>query len=161
MWSLLILFRLVVSFIDLDLSSLPTSPSSYPAPESCSLSSDWCRYIMGDFWTLYNALWVSMHGMWVTLLLVMQSTQIMTQKTSNEVANSHRFDYLTHPEDKHAPVYRKRSFNPFDLGPIGNCVDFWSNGGALRNLSWFNTYEVPADLMAKALQRKSADNSMA
>ena len=73
--------------------------------------------------------------------------------TTNESINSSRFEYLLHPDDKHVPIYRKRSLNPFHIGIIGNFVDFWTSGaGKLKNISWFQIYEVPSDLMDSALR---------
>jgi hypothetical protein len=63
-------------------------------------------------------------------------------------------DYLVHPDEKSLPPYKRRSFNPFDMGPIGNCIDFWGKGaGELRDISWFSIYDVPAHLMKKATKR--------
>ncbi|KAI8906796.1 ankyrin repeat-containing domain protein [Gorgonomyces haynaldii] len=124
-------------------------------PESCMFGKDWCAYIAIDFWVYVNAIWVTFHAMWVTFLIVLQSTQIMVQRTTNESVNYQRFDYLVNPMDEHEPVYKRRLMNPFDMGPINNCVDFWSNGsGPLREISWFNLYEIPTDLLNRAMSKR-------
>ena len=74
--------------------------------------------------------------------------------TTNEAINRMRFDYLTHPDDHQAPAYRKRTINPFNMGPIGNCIDFWSfEAGELNDISWFTIYETPQHLQDRALRR--------
>jgi hypothetical protein len=63
-------------------------------------------------------------------------------------------EYLIHPDELDIPTYRRSNFNPFDLGPVSNCIDFWRNGdGPLRDISWFNIYNVPPHLLDRALKR--------
>ena len=98
------------------------------------------------FWTILNIIWVG-------FLSVAQLSQIITGVTTNETINSRRFEYLLHPDDKNVPIYRKRSLNPFHIGPIGNLIDFWTSGaGKLKNISWFHIYDVPSDLLDSALR---------
>lgn len=60
-----------------------------------------------------------------------------------------------HPDDLHAPAYRRRYLNRFDMGPIANCIDFWSKGaGELKNISWMSIYEIPIHLEYRVLNKK-------
>jgi hypothetical protein len=113
-----------------------------------------CGYLQSDFWTISIAFWAFLQALWVSFLVVSQSYQIMIGYTTNEAVNHRRFDYLVHPDDLTAPAYRRRTVNPFNIGFIGNCVDFWSNGaGQLKDVSWFSIYDVPSYLMDKSLRR--------
>ncbi|KAI8918900.1 ankyrin repeat-containing domain protein [Entophlyctis helioformis] len=134
---------------------VPTVPASYPSSNGwCILGDTLCSLFSFDTWTLLIAFWATFHVTWVAFLLVMQLMQVAWGRTTNESANYHRFSYLVHPEDIGAPPYRRRLLNPFDMGPIANCVDFWSGGaGKLKSISWFNLYEVPKWLMTDALRR--------
>ncbi|KAJ3332820.1 hypothetical protein HDU76_012943, partial [Blyttiomyces sp. JEL0837] len=63
--------------------------------------------------------------------------------TTNEMSNYHRFSYLIHPDDRDLPAYRRRTVNPFDMGPIGNCMNFWDGSSGSQDVDWFTIYEVP------------------
>jgi palmitoyltransferase ZDHHC13/17 len=120
----------------------------------CLFGQSACAYLQSDFWTISIGFWAFLQTIWVLFLVISQSYQIMIAYTTNEAVNYRRFDYLTHPDDITAPAYRKRSVNPFNIGFIGNCIDFWSNGsGELKDVSWFAIYDVPPYLMNKALRR--------
>ncbi|KAJ3351031.1 Palmitoyltransferase zdhhc17 [Kappamyces sp. JEL0680] len=122
---------------------------------TCSLPDAVCNYLSFDFWVVINAGWAFLQSLWVLIVVGSQLGQIVTAYTTNEAINYHRFDYLIHPDDQNAPVYRKRYVNPFDMGPIGNCIDFWSKGsGPLKDISWFSLYEVPSFLFNRAMTRK-------
>ncbi|KAJ3307170.1 Palmitoyltransferase Hip14 [Kappamyces sp. JEL0829] len=122
---------------------------------ACSLPDAVCNYLSFDFWVVINAGWAFLQSLWVLIVVGSQLGQIVTAYTTNEAINYHRFDYLIHPDDQNAPVYRKRYVNPFDMGPIGNCIDFWSKGsGPLKDISWFSLYEVPSFLFNRAMTRK-------
>lgn len=121
----------------------------------CIFGEAACRYLHFDSWTITMAVWVFLQGIWVTFLIGSQLWQIMNGMTTNEAINYMRFDYLIHPDDRTAPPYRKRVVNPFNIGPIGNLLDFWSNGaGELKDVSWFSIYETPKYLQEKALRKK-------
>jgi hypothetical protein len=57
-------------------------------------------------------------------------------QTTNEAMNGRRFSYLLHPDDHALPVYMRRKVNPFHLGAIMNCLDFWTEGVVLKDVSW-------------------------
>jgi hypothetical protein len=120
----------------------------------CVFGEQTCAFLQADFWTISMAFWAFLQSLWVLFLVASQSYQIMVGYTTNEAVNHHRFDYLTHPDDIGVPSYRKRTVNPFSIGFIGNCIDFWSEGaGQLQEISWFNIYDVPSFLLNKALRR--------
>ena len=122
---------------------------------TCHFPDVICNYLSFDFWVVINAGWAFFQSLWVLIVVVSQLGQIVTAYTTNEAINYHRFDYLIHPDDESVPMYRKRYVNPFNTGPIGNCLDFWSPGsGPLKEISWFATYEVPVFLFNKAMSRK-------
>lgn len=104
--------------------------------DECTLFSTLCRYLFFSTWTFSFVVWLAINLTWITLLVAIQLVQISIAKTSNEAANYYRFDYLVHPMDRHegVPEYRKRFVNPFDLGVVGNCVDFWTSRGKLRDI---------------------------
>ncbi|KAK5666769.1 palmitoyltransferase akr1 [Batrachochytrium dendrobatidis] len=137
-------------------SNVLTIPESYPSNLStCNMGNYVCTFIMYDTFSLQIALWTTLHITWVLFLLIQQSIQIAWSRTTNEVINHARFAYLTHPDDLDAPPYRRRILNPFDMGPISNCIGFWSGGGGkLRDVSWFDMYEVPVWLMNQALRKR-------
>ena len=121
----------------------------------CIFPNFFCQYVSSDPWIFVIALWTFFQSVWVIFVVGSQLGQIVVAYTTNEAMNYHRFDYLIHPDDLNAPAYRKRYFNRFDLGPIANCVDFWSKGaGDLKDVSWFDTYEIPLKFEQRALSRK-------
>jgi hypothetical protein len=138
-------------------------PSSYPhGIAGCVFPHDTCVYLSYDMWAFANAVWTAFNIAWVLFLCGAQGYQIALAKTTNETINYYRFDYMTHPDDLHVPAYRRRMMNPFDMGPIANCIDFWGNGAVLKDVSWFDTYQVPAWLMERAtkkLQDRSSSGS--
>ena len=56
---------------------------------------------------------------------VSKNRQMSVNLTTNEMSNHWRYDYLTVPGDLDKPSYRREFVNPFDGGPISNCLDFW------------------------------------
>ncbi|KAJ3326283.1 palmitoyltransferase akr1 [Boothiomyces sp. JEL0866] len=121
----------------------------------CLFPGPVCTVLGADTWIIAIASWAFFQSLWVSFLVCTQSWQIFVNYTTNEAVNHQRFDYLVHPDDLHAPAYRKRTVNPFDIGPIGNCLDFWSNGaGPLKDISWFTIYETPSYLQNQAMKRK-------
>jgi hypothetical protein len=63
--------------------------------------------------------------------------QIGVGKTTNEMANGGRYEYLVHPDDLGKEVWRQRSVNPFDAGWVGNCAGFWRG-----DVDWGSVGEV-------------------
>ncbi|KAJ3273008.1 hypothetical protein HDV01_004914 [Terramyces sp. JEL0728] len=121
----------------------------------CLFPGPVCTVLGSDTWLIAIASWAFFQSLWVSFLVCTQSWQIFVNYTTNEAVNHQRFEYLVHPDDLHAPAYRKRTVNPFDIGPIGNCLDFWSNGaGSLKDISWFTIYETPSYLQSRAMKRK-------
>ena len=120
---------------------------------TCIFGEESCTYLLYDYWTSSMFFWTIINVIWVAFLCAAQLGQIISGLTTNEAMNSQRFEYLLHPDDKYVPIYRKRSLNPFNIGPIANLTDFWTNGsGKLKNISWFTIYEVPLDLLESALR---------
>jgi hypothetical protein len=121
---------------------------------TCIFGNDSCNQFAYDSWVSGMFGWVVINVAWVTFLVVTQLGQIFVGYTTNESANYRRFDYLTHPDDINVPQYRKRTLNPFNIGPIGNFMDFWFGGvGKLKDISWYELYEVPSDLLDGALRK--------
>ena len=79
----------------------------------------------------------------VLMVLIMLATAFMTLRqifcivaglTPNECIVRHRYDYLK-AEDL-------SFFNPFDLGPMENCINFWSR----KRPDWYSIYRDRTDL---------------
>jgi hypothetical protein len=121
------------SFIDLDVNSPQLSQTRL---DDCTLFSTLCQYLDYSTWTFGFIVWLALNLTWIFLLVVIQLVQISIAKTSNESANYYRFEYLVHPHYRHdgVPEYRKRFVTPFDLGVMGNCVDFWTSRGKLSDV---------------------------
>ncbi|KAJ3206961.1 Palmitoyltransferase zdhhc13 [Dinochytrium kinnereticum] len=115
-----------------------TVPSPY-----CFLGSSLCTDFVYDPALMTFSVWILFNSIWVIFLFLCQSYQISTNLTTNEFSNFHRFDYLINPQDKYLPPHRRRVLNPFDLGPIANFADFLFGGRILKDVYWFNIYEVP------------------
>ncbi|KAJ3026922.1 palmitoyltransferase akr1 [Rhizophlyctis rosea] len=127
----LLLVHIIFSYIG---DNYPSTPST--TPSTCTLlTAPACAYITYDTFALCTAIWAGFQCFWVTFLLCMQSYQIATGKTTNEQANWFRFSYMVHPSDQGLPVYRRRMVNPFDLGVVGNCGEFWRGGGEFRDVN--------------------------
>jgi hypothetical protein len=138
------------------LSMQPGAPSSYPTDTGmCIFGQELCAWLSYDFWTLSFACMAAGHAFWTACLAGMHLYQISVNVTSNEQANAHKYAYLTHPDDVLEPPFRRRYLNPFDLGVLANCYDFWSGGNsnALRDVSWFTATEVPPKLLARQVWR--------
>jgi hypothetical protein len=97
------------------------------APEvaQCSHIPVLCRYTNFSTVTTSLVIFSLFNSFWVALLLFAQSLQVAVGKTTNEMANAHRYDYMVHPDDRGLPAFKQRQYNPFDLGFIGNCAAFW------------------------------------
>ncbi|KAI8893637.1 hypothetical protein BC833DRAFT_278272 [Globomyces pollinis-pini] len=114
-----------------------------------------CKFLSYDPWIVSITSWTLLQSLWVLFLVFSQSGQIISAYTTNEAINFQRFEYLIHPDDQHVPGYRKRVVNPFNLGPIANCFDFWTGGGGqLKNISWYTLYETPDELQNMAMRKK-------
>ena len=96
-----------------------------------------CNYFAIDTFLVLMSFWILVNIIWIVFLFLSQSYQIAINMTTNEMQNYHRFSYLIHPADRSSPSYRRRKLNPFDLGPIGNCYDFWTAKGGLKDISWY------------------------
>ncbi|KAJ3300650.1 palmitoyltransferase akr1 [Borealophlyctis nickersoniae] len=128
------------------------APSAPADADLCPLlTPSACAFVTYDTWSLLTACWTSFNMFWVFFLVLAQSAQIAMGKTTNESANWFRFAYMVHPDDRHLPVYRRRMMNPFDLGVVGNCVEFWTDKGGLSDVNWFTVYEVPPKLLKQPL----------
>lgn len=143
------------------LSEVFVADATYSQIGTCIFPTFFCQYVSSDPWIFITAVWAFIQSVWVLFVVGSQLSQIAVSTTTNEAINYHRFDYLTHPDDVDAPAYRKRYLNRFDLGPIANCVNFWSQGaGELKDISWFEIYEIPYTLEQKALNRNKGYGSV-
>ncbi|KAI8850331.1 ankyrin repeat-containing domain protein [Chytridium lagenaria] len=116
-----------------------------PSPH-CFLGNSLCTNFAYDPALMTFSFWMLFNSCWVIFLFFFQSYQISINLTTNEFTNFYRFNYLVHPQDKDLPPYRRRMLNPFNLGPIANFADFLSGGGVLKDVNWFDIYEVPRAL---------------
>ena len=133
-----------------------TNASSYPADlNGCVFGHDVCAYMNYDPYTFVLVLYTIVQTIWVSFVFVTQIIQICWARTTNEAINFQRYLYLINPEDHGLPPYQRRILNPFDFGPIGNCVEFWSGGtgGKLKYVDWTTIYDVPPSLMKDAIRR--------
>ncbi|KAJ3099103.1 hypothetical protein HDU97_003482 [Phlyctochytrium planicorne] len=121
-------------------------PPETPISPNCFVGNDLCANFAFDASLMGFCIWIGLNASWVGLLGVMQGYQIGVGLTTNEYTNFFRFSYLIHPEDRKLPPYRRRMLNPFNMGPIANCFDFWTNGGVFKDINWFELYEVPRSL---------------
>jgi hypothetical protein len=126
----------------------------------CNLSADICRLLFTDFYVFGTMLWCILNAFWVIALLIQHLLQISWQLTTNEVLNRHKYAYLAHPDDQSKPAYQRRRFNPFDFGPIENCLSFWGFKSKLSHISWFSQYAVPFELEQRARQKKNGYESI-
>lgn len=97
----------------------PEQVCSYMMPYSL------CRYTRHRMVTTALMVWSVVNTVWVGFLMLSQFGQICIGKTTNEMANGYRYDYFVHPADRGLPSFRRRMYNPFDHGCLGNCGDFW------------------------------------
>ncbi|KAI9359684.1 DHHC palmitoyltransferase-domain-containing protein [Zopfochytrium polystomum] len=124
-----------------------SAPSDTAIPASCPLSTTLCSWSTYDPPVFSLVVFALLNSIWIFYLFLFHVYQIsMVNLTTNELANRHRLAYLTHPDDAHLPAFRRRKINPFNLGPWKNCLDFWFDGVVLKDVSWFNIYEIPARL---------------
>lgn len=137
------------------LEVMPSSPFAADNQiGSCIFPNAICKFLSTDPWIASISVWVLIQSLWVLFVVLSQSAQIFMAYTTNEAVNYHRFDYLTHPSDLQAPPYRRRYVNPFDLGPVANCLDFWGKGaGKLKDISWYRLYETPSYLQKNPLSK--------
>ncbi|CAG8594265.1 13719_t:CDS:2, partial [Ambispora leptoticha] len=71
------------------------SPSYEPIPQQpCVLTTTLCGFFQYDTWTASLTIWASIQLSWSFGLLIMQSIQIASAKTTNEMANFHRYSYF-------------------------------------------------------------------
>ncbi|KAJ3102928.1 Palmitoyltransferase zdhhc17, partial [Phlyctochytrium bullatum] len=121
-------------------------PSDQPTSPNCILGSTQCANFAYDPTMMVLSIWVFINSLWVICLFFFQTYQISVALTTNEFTNYYRFPYLIHPEDRELPPYRRRMLNPFNLGPVANLVDFWTGGGLLKDINWFELFDVPRSL---------------
>nr|CAG8438393.1 15355_t:CDS:10 [Entrophospora candida]CAG8508550.1 5799_t:CDS:10 [Entrophospora candida] len=144
------------------------SPYKKDPSDSCFVSETICGYFAYDSWTIALCFWVTLHLIWSIGLLGMQCYQISVAKTTNEMANFHRYSYFGNrtagnireqilatlaagpgaggaAQNLNKNYQLHSSNNPFDFGCWNNCIDFWSqgNGGMLQNVDWYGLYDVP------------------
>lgn len=72
--------------------------------------------------------------MWVTMLLLSQAFQVAVNRTTNEVSNMGRLEYLQKIDKKGGIV------NPFDRGTILNCAEFCLGS---RNNAYLEMHSIP------------------
>ncbi|KAG9290695.1 hypothetical protein G9A89_011658 [Geosiphon pyriformis] len=74
---------------------LDGSPAYEPIPQQpCLLTTTLCGFFQYDSWTSSLTIWVGIQLSWSLGLLFMQSLQIASAKTTNEMANFHRYSYF-------------------------------------------------------------------
>ncbi|CAG8447231.1 3277_t:CDS:2, partial [Acaulospora colombiana] len=72
-----------------------SAPEYAPTPsETCLLNSTLCGFFHYDSWTAVLCIWIGLQLTWTIGLLCMQSFQIASAKTTNEMANFHRYSYF-------------------------------------------------------------------
>ena len=106
-------------------------------PTQCSHMFWLCRYTQYSTVTSTLLGFAVLNSFWVGILFVSQVFQVCVGKTTNENSNGHRYEYMTHPDDRGLPAYKHRRYNPFDNGSIANCAAFWREG-----VDWANVREV-------------------
>ncbi|CAG8522769.1 11421_t:CDS:2 [Acaulospora morrowiae] len=71
------------------------APEYVPIPsEACLLNGTLCGFFQYDAWTSVLCIWIGLQLTWTVGLLGMQSFQISSAKTTNEMANFHRYSYF-------------------------------------------------------------------
>ncbi|CAI2172181.1 16609_t:CDS:2 [Funneliformis geosporum] len=74
---------------------LGAAPVYDPIPsEPCFLNDTICGFFQYDTWTMSLSIWLALQLTWTIGLICMQSYQIATAKTTNEMANFHRYSYF-------------------------------------------------------------------
>ncbi|KAG5519121.1 hypothetical protein PMAC_002209 [Pneumocystis sp. 'macacae'] len=82
-------------FIYYDVSSVSESP------KECFVSSELlCKPFLLDSFTTVLALWISLHFVWVMLLLVVQVFQISLSITTNDARNFYKYGFIDGIEHK-------------------------------------------------------------
>ncbi|RIA97923.1 hypothetical protein C1645_751171 [Glomus cerebriforme] len=74
---------------------LDAAPIYNPIPsEPCLLNDMLCGFFQYDTWTMSLVIWLALQLTWTIGLICMQSYQIASAKTTNEMANFHRYSYF-------------------------------------------------------------------
>ncbi|CAG8524922.1 4836_t:CDS:10 [Scutellospora calospora] len=74
-----------------------STPKYIPLPSnSCFLNNTLCGFFQYDSWTASLVIWLGMQLTWSIGLLSIQCYQIAKAKTTNEMANFHRYPYFGH-----------------------------------------------------------------
>ncbi|RHZ89336.1 hypothetical protein Glove_16g188 [Diversispora epigaea] len=72
-----------------------SAPKYEPDPlQKCFLNDALCGFFQFDTWTASLCVWLGLQLTWTVGLLCMQSFQISSAKTTNEMANFHRYSYF-------------------------------------------------------------------
>ena len=66
------------------------------------------------------------------------------------------FDRFTKGKAVDGLTRASKASNPFDLGIVGNCKDFWSNGKEL-GVEYDKLYDVPTEGFREAKRRKEVE----
>ncbi|KAI8063892.1 ankyrin repeat-containing domain protein [Gongronella butleri] len=150
---MLFLLHLVVCILTYDylcyryLDAFASVPMDTSPEDMCKLGPTLCGYFAYDAFTFALAIWAALQLVWVGLLLVVQSYQVMTAVTTNENINARRYEYLqtrtryrvrdndnndgagdTEDDDKDDSLCLRGKIrsNAFDNGCWNNCTAFWS-----------------------------------
>lgn len=129
----LLFLYLCVSYLSM------VTPLSRYKDFKCAESDRLCVYIAYDGWTILMCLWILFNIIWVSFLFIMHGYQISINKTTNEMVNSHRFEYFILPGEENEEPYRRTLYNPFDRGVIRNWVDFLMTDAKI----WSTIYKAP------------------
>ncbi|CAG8680784.1 10768_t:CDS:10, partial [Cetraspora pellucida] len=81
-------YKLLLDFI---ISTPPYIPNS---SDSCFLNDTLCGFFHYDMWTASIAIWIGLNLIWIVGLIFTQGYQIAKAKTTNEMANYHRYSYF-------------------------------------------------------------------
>jgi len=82
-------------YIFLLIDLLDAAPVYDPIPsEPCFLDDMLCGFFQYDTWTMSLGIWLALQLIWTIGLICMQSYQIASAKTTNEMANFHRYSYF-------------------------------------------------------------------
>ncbi|POG63213.1 palmitoyltransferase [Rhizophagus irregularis DAOM 181602=DAOM 197198] len=74
---------------------LDAAPTYFPKPsEPCLLNDMLCGFFQYDTWTMSLGIWAALQLTWTIGLICMQAYQIASAKTTNEMANFHRYSYF-------------------------------------------------------------------
>ncbi|KAF8272664.1 hypothetical protein EI94DRAFT_1795860 [Lactarius quietus] len=126
-----------------------------PKPSACLPPACLRNLTATDMFLFSVAAWSTLQLIWTVVLLVSQYLQTARQMTTLELVG---FDRFTSGKAANGLERAGHATNPFNVGVVGNCRDFWTRGREL-GVEYDRLYEIPVEGFQEARRGREREQA--